>query len=100
MTDQKTTATAGTANPRAEIRKRIMRRLNTDEWMTKHFGIACHANDVADAVLELFDDFEEERLYVTAGVIWPPHGPGPLPHTRLVLRTAPEPFRTQDGSAS
>lgn len=79
----------GIADPRTEIRKRIMRRLNTDEWMTEHFGIACHAGDVADAVLELFATVDTEQFSRWDGVTWPP-STEPVTHTRLVLRTAPE----------
>lgn len=76
-------------NPHAEMRKRIAARLSNDEWMNKHFGISCHAGDVADAVLELFEQVEVEPLSVGEGVIWP-RGAEPTTHTRLVLRTAPE----------
>lgn len=90
MTNPTTSATAGTGDPRAEIRQRIVRRLNTDEWMNRHFGISCHAGDVADAVLELFDQIYTERLYVSADVAWPAGTESSVTHTRLVLRTAPE----------
>jgi hypothetical protein len=66
-----------------------MCRLKTDEWMERHFGIACHAGDVADAVLELFEQIDTEQLSVSAGVVWPT-GTEPATHTRLVLRTLPE----------
>ncbi len=86
------------SDPRTEIRDRIVRRLNTDEWMTEHFGIACHAGDVADAVLELFGEVGEESFFATEGVIGPPGGPGSASHRSLVLRTVPEELPTEEGS--
>ena len=73
-----------TADPRAEMHRRIVQRLNTDEWMQRHFGISAHAGDVADAVLELFDQISVEEFNYTDGV----RSPGPA--SRLVLKTAPE----------
>ena len=74
-----------TADPRAELRRRIAARLSNDEWMNEHFGIACHAHDVADAVLELFDDVRSEQVWEVAGT-----GPIPAGRTRLVVRTPAE----------
>lgn len=48
------------AEPRTEIRRRIISRLSNDEWMNKHFGIVCHAHDVADAVMEVLDDLARQ----------------------------------------
>lgn len=45
-----------TAEPRTEIRQRIIRRLRQPDWMNSHFAVAAHASDVADAVLEALDD--------------------------------------------
>lgn len=36
-----------------DLRRRIVRRLRSDEWMERHFGISAHAGDVADTVLEV-----------------------------------------------
>lgn len=79
-----------TVDPHTEIRNRIVRRLKSDEWMNTHFGIACHAGDVADAVLELFETIAEEHFTETNGVVWPSPIEGHPTKTRLVLRTAPE----------
>lgn len=57
---------------RAVIRRRIFSRLSGDEWMERHFGIACHAGDIADAVLELFETIQVEQVWQVAG-----HGPVP-----------------------
>lgn len=79
------------ADPRKEIRKRIVRRLKGDDWMEKHFGIACHAGDVADAVLELFEEIEIEELGVVEGQrLTHIRVLGQPPSTRIVLRTTPE----------
>lgn len=59
-----------------------MRRLSDDEWMNKHFGISCHAGDVAEAVLELFESVTVETF---------PARVADLPEARqFVLRTASE----------
>jgi hypothetical protein len=81
-----TAAMDGIVDPRTEIRKRIIRRLNTDEWMNKHFGIAAHAGDVADAVLELFTQIDIQRFSAWDGAAWPT-GNEPVTHTNLVLKT-------------
>jgi hypothetical protein len=78
-----------TDSAHAEMRKRIARRLSNDEWMEKHFGISCHAGDIADAVLELFKTVEVERFSQWEGVTWPPDT-STVTRTRLVLRTAIE----------
>lgn len=45
-----------TAEPRTEIRRRIIHRLRQPDWMNSHFAVAAHASDVADAVLEALND--------------------------------------------
>lgn len=72
---------------RAVMRRRISARLTGDEWMERHFGIACHAADIADAVLELFETVEIEQVWQIVG-----HGPvlvpAPIGQQRIVLRTS------------
>ncbi len=76
------------ADPRAEIRRRIIRRLKQLDWMNDHFGVAAHAADVADAVMELFAEVDAEFINVTDGWIVPSGAEST--HLRLVLHTAPE----------
>lgn len=49
---------ARSAAGRAELRRRIVARLGSDEWMDRHFGISAHAGDIADAVLEIWPAVE------------------------------------------
>ncbi len=39
---------------RVEARRRIVARLNEDDFLQQHLGIAAHTEDVADAVLDVF----------------------------------------------